>query len=120
MLQGARGAAAGIRHRWRSGVVAAALVLPGGVLAAQTPRPADTPQRPQRITVVGTGPSNSITDVPNLKVGSYTRSDSGYRTGTTVIVATHDKQMVDRMRRRVIELAGGHVIRDEATGSYST
>jgi hypothetical protein len=27
--------------------------------------------------------------------------------------------MVDRMRRRVIELSGGHVIRDEATGSYS-
>ena len=42
------------------------------------------------------------------------------RTGTTVIVATHDKQMVDRMRRRVIELSGGLVIRDEATGSYST
>ena len=42
------------------------------------------------------------------------------RTGTTVIVATHDKAMVDRMRRRVIELSGGHVIRDEATGSYST
>ena len=38
------------------------------------------------------------------------------RTGTTVIVATHDKAMVDRMRRRVIELSGGHVIRDEATG----
>jgi cell division transport system ATP-binding protein len=41
------------------------------------------------------------------------------RTGTTVIVATHDKSMVDRMRRRVIELSAGHVIRDEATGSYS-
>ena len=36
------------------------------------------------------------------------------RTGTTVIVATHDKSMVDRMRRRVIELSEGHVIRDEA------
>jgi len=42
------------------------------------------------------------------------------RTGTTVIVATHDKAMVDRMRRRVIELSAGNVIRDEATGSYST
>jgi cell division transport system ATP-binding protein len=42
------------------------------------------------------------------------------RTGTTVIVATHDKAMVDRMRRRVIELSAGRVIRDEATGSYST
>jgi L-aminopeptidase/D-esterase-like protein len=34
---------------------------------------------------VGPGPSNSITDVPNLKVGSYSRTDSGYRSGTTVI-----------------------------------
>jgi len=42
------------------------------------------------------------------------------RTGTTVIVATHDKSMVDRMRRRVIELSEGHVIRDVAHGGYST
>ena len=35
------------------------------------------------------------------------------RTGTTVIVATHDEAMVDRMRRRVIELADGRVMRDE-------
>ena len=41
------------------------------------------------------------------------------RTGTTVVVATHDKSMVDRMRRRVIELAGGCVVRDERTGLYS-
>jgi cell division transport system ATP-binding protein len=42
------------------------------------------------------------------------------RTGTTVLVATHDNAMVDRMRRRVIELSGGRIIRDEATGRYST
>src|SRR4051795_3948070 len=42
------------------------------------------------------------------------------RAGTTGIVATHDKSMVDRMRRRVIELSAGRVIRDEATGRYST
>jgi cell division transport system ATP-binding protein len=42
------------------------------------------------------------------------------RTGTTVVVATHDKSMVDRMRRRVIELSGGRVIRDEAAGGYSS
>jgi cell division transport system ATP-binding protein len=41
------------------------------------------------------------------------------RTGSTVIVATHDKSMVDRMRRRVIELSGGRIVRDEATGLYS-
>ena len=40
------------------------------------------------------------------------------RTGTTVIVATHDSAMVDRMRRRVIELQSGRIVRDEATGRY--
>jgi len=40
------------------------------------------------------------------------------RAGTTVLVATHDNAMVDRMRRRVIELRRGRIIRDEATGSY--
>ena len=40
------------------------------------------------------------------------------RTGTTVVVATHDNVMVDKMRRRVLELADGRVIRDEATGLY--
>ena len=40
------------------------------------------------------------------------------RTGTTVIVATHDKEMVDKMRRRVIALDEGEVIRDERRGGY--
>ncbi len=39
--------------------------------------------------------------------------------GTTVVVATHDSHMVDRMRRRVIELQGGRIVRDEATGLYA-
>jgi cell division transport system ATP-binding protein len=41
------------------------------------------------------------------------------RTGTTVLVATHDHAMVDKMRRRVIELAEGRVVRDEAAGLYA-
>ena len=41
------------------------------------------------------------------------------RAGTTVLVATHDSAMVDKMRRRVIELANGRVVRDEAGGLYS-
>jgi cell division transport system ATP-binding protein len=41
------------------------------------------------------------------------------RTGTTVVVATHDSSMVDRMRRRVIELDRGRIVRDEATGLYA-
>ena len=40
------------------------------------------------------------------------------RTGTTVIVATHDKEMVDKMRRRVVELQEGRLIRDETSGLY--
>ena len=40
------------------------------------------------------------------------------RTGTTVVMATHDQQMVDRMRRRVIELSHGHLARDQARGVY--
>jgi len=40
------------------------------------------------------------------------------RTGTTVIVATHDSEMVDKMRRRVIELKDGRVVRDERVGLY--
>jgi len=42
------------------------------------------------------------------------------RTGTTVLVATHDKAMVDRMRRRLIEAAKGRIVRDERIGRYST
>jgi cell division transport system ATP-binding protein len=41
------------------------------------------------------------------------------RTGSTVIVATHDVDMVNRMRRRVIELSAGRVVRDEQIGSYA-
>src|SRR5213079_1046619 len=41
------------------------------------------------------------------------------RTGTTVVVATHDREMVDKMRRRVVELRDGRVIRDQASGLYS-
>jgi cell division transport system ATP-binding protein len=40
------------------------------------------------------------------------------RTGTTVIVATHDREMVDKMRRRVIELREGRIVRDEQSGMY--
>ena len=40
------------------------------------------------------------------------------RTGTTVLVATHDATMVDRMRRRVLELHQGHLIRDEDNAGY--
>ncbi len=40
------------------------------------------------------------------------------RTGTTVLVATHDREMVDNMRRRVIALDRGHLTRDQDRGVY--
>ena len=40
------------------------------------------------------------------------------RTGTTVLMATHDHAIVDSMRRRVVELNSGQVVRDEARGVY--
>ncbi|MFI5777580.1 cell division ATP-binding protein FtsE [Nocardia sp. NPDC051570] len=40
------------------------------------------------------------------------------RTGTTVLMATHDNHIVDAMRRRVVELDRGRLVRDEATGVY--
>jgi len=40
------------------------------------------------------------------------------RTGTTVVMATHDNAIVDAMRRRVVELEGGRMVRDQARGVY--
>ena len=40
------------------------------------------------------------------------------RTGTTVLMATHDHSIVDSMRRRVVELSMGKLVRDDARGSY--
>jgi cell division transport system ATP-binding protein len=40
--------------------------------------------------------------------------------GTTVVMATHDAGIVDQMKRRVVELIGGQVVRDERHGGYQT
>ena len=42
------------------------------------------------------------------------------RTGTTVLVVTHDRDMVDKMRRRVIALEDGRLARDERRGGYES
>jgi len=55
---------------------------------------------------------------PTNSEGIMALLDRINRTGTTVVVATHDKLLVDRMRRRVIELDEGVLIRDQARGVY--
>jgi len=55
---------------------------------------------------------------PNTSVGIMKLLDRINRTGTTVVMATHDSSIVDQMRKRVIELSGGHVVRDQARGVY--
>jgi len=42
------------------------------------------------------------------------------RAGTTILMVTHDREMVDKMRKRVIALDNGDVIRDERRGQYTT
>jgi cell division transport system ATP-binding protein len=41
------------------------------------------------------------------------------RTGTTILMVTHDREMVDKMRKRVIALESGRLVRDERRGGYS-
>jgi len=55
---------------------------------------------------------------PSTSVGIMRLLDRINRTGTTVVMATHDAQIVDSMRRRVIELEGGKVVRDQSRGVY--
>ena len=55
---------------------------------------------------------------PNTSVGIMKLLDRINRTGTTVVMATHDAGIVDQMRKRVIELDDGRVVRDQARGVY--
>jgi cell division transport system ATP-binding protein len=55
---------------------------------------------------------------PGTSVDIMKLLDRINRTGTTVIMATHDNAIVDAMRRRVIELDSGHLVRDQARGVY--
>lgn len=55
---------------------------------------------------------------PNTSVGIMKLLDRINRTGTTVVMATHDADIVDQMRKRVIELEKGLLIRDQARGVY--
>ena len=55
---------------------------------------------------------------PETSVGIMKLLDRINRTGTTVVMATHDAAIVDQMRKRVIELENGKVVRDQSRGVY--
>ena len=55
---------------------------------------------------------------PSTSVGIMKLLDRINRTSTTVVMATHDAAIVDQMRRRVIELERGHLVRDQSRGVY--
>ncbi len=55
---------------------------------------------------------------PQTSIGIMKLLDRINRTGTTVVMATHDAAIVDTMRRRVVELDNGHLVRDQARGVY--
>ncbi len=55
---------------------------------------------------------------PGTSIGIMKLLDRINRLGTTVVMSTHDATIVDQMRRRVIELEGGHLVRDQARGVY--
>ncbi len=56
---------------------------------------------------------------PATSVGIMRLLDRINRTGTTVVMATHDRGIVDTLRRRVVELDGGQIVRDQARGVYA-
>jgi len=55
---------------------------------------------------------------PSTSVGIMKLLDRINRTGATVVMATHDQHIVDSMRRRVVELENGAVVRDQSRGVY--
>ena len=61
-------------------------------------------------------PTGNLAPAPS--VGIMRLLDRINRSGTTVVMATHDRGIVDTMRRRVIELDRGVVVRDESRGVY--
>ncbi|HLS25795.1 MAG TPA: cell division ATP-binding protein FtsE [Beutenbergiaceae bacterium] len=55
---------------------------------------------------------------PTTSVGIMRLLDRINRTGTTIVMATHDDEIVDQMRKRVVELVDGQAVRDQARGVY--
>ena len=57
---------------------------------------------------------------PTTSLGIMEVLDAINRTGTTIVMATHNEEIVNSMRKRVVELKAGKIMRDEARGSYDS
>lgn len=57
---------------------------------------------------------------PTTSLGIMEVLDAINRTGTTIVMATHNEEIVNSMRKRVVELHAGKIVRDEAKGSYDS
>ncbi|EPI54978.1 cell division ATP-binding protein FtsE [Gardnerella pickettii JCP7659] len=57
---------------------------------------------------------------PTTSLGIMEVLDAINRTGTTIVMATHNEEIVNSMRKRVVELHAGHIVRDEREGSYDS
>lgn len=57
---------------------------------------------------------------PATSLGIMRLLDRINRVGTTVVMATHDEEIVNQMRKRVVELADGHIVRDQSRGIYGS
>ena len=57
---------------------------------------------------------------PTTSLGIMRLLDRINRTGTTVVMATHDDEIVDQMRKRVVELSTGEMVRDQSRGVYGS
>ena len=57
---------------------------------------------------------------PTTSLGIMEVLDAINRTGTTIVMATHNEEIVNSMRKRVVELHNGHIVRDQAAGVYDS
>ena len=55
---------------------------------------------------------------PSTSVGIMKLLDRINRTGTTIVMATHDVAIVDQMRKRIVQMENGRIIRDQERGMY--
>ena len=55
---------------------------------------------------------------PSTSVGIMKLLDRINRTGTTIVMATHDVAIVDQMRKRIVQMENGKIVRDQERGMY--